>query len=100
MSRNTSAMTSSIEQMSMSTYIAKEYPPDAPELQVSISDRTTVRVIVLQDPHLVEPTSQYTQLLNGKRTEIAPNNGIDSYNGGGWDLYIKMSEITENNTIL
>lgn len=74
----------------MSTYIAKEYLPDAPELQISISDRTTVRVIVLQDPHLLEPTSQYTQLLNGERTEISPNDGIDPYNAGGWDLYINM----------
>lgn len=76
--------------MNINTYIAKEYPPDAPELQISISDRTTVRVIVLQDPHLLEPTSQYTQLLNGKRTEISPNDGIDPYNAGGWDLYINM----------
>jgi len=74
----------------MSTFIAKEYLPDAPELQISISDRTTVRVIVLQDPHLLEPTSQHTQLLNGERTEISPNNGIDPYDTGFWDLYINI----------
>lgn len=76
--------------MNMGTYIAKEYPPDAPELQISISDRTTVRVIVLQDPRLVEPTSQYTQLLNGERTDLSPSDGIDPYNSGDWDLYINM----------
>ena len=76
--------------MSMNTYIAKEYAPDAPELLGSIGDKTTVRVIVLQDPHLAEPTSQYTQLLNGKHTEISYYDGIDPYNAGGWDLYVNM----------
>lgn len=76
----------------MSTYTAKEYSPDAPELLKSISDRTTVRVIVLQDPHLGEPTSQYTQLLNGEHTEISPIDGIDPYSAGGWDLYINLAD--------